>query len=279
VSTRMRSTLRRRQLGRELRVLRVETGLTQEQAGALLHFCDTKISRFERGEQVPGYHELRAMLDQYGLTLDMWQPYLDAAEQARAKRWYHAYGVGDYSYVSMEDEAARLRQVQSGFVPELLQTNSYMRATFDALHRPLSPSRLATTIELREYRQRRLTAPTGPLVLHVVLDEMVLRPDLPHHVVKDQLNHLLMVSELDNVTIQIIAGMRPHMGMYSNISVISFAEKHEPDVGYIEHVAGQDLIETPDGVARCTLAFENLARTALSHDESVRLIERLADQI
>jgi transcriptional regulator with XRE-family HTH domain len=273
----VRATLPRRQLGRELRQLRSAAGLTQDQAAVLLHFSGAKLTRIERGYQVPRYHELRAMLDQYGLPTDMWQLYLDMADRARAKAWYHAYGVGDYSYISMEDEAVLLRQVQSGFVPDLLQTRDYMRATIEALNRPMSSSRVDTTLALREHRQRRLTADTDPLAVHAVLDEAVLRPGLPRTVVRDQLNHLIMVSELDNVTIQIVGGTRPHQGMYGNVTVISFADKQEPDVGYIEHVAGQDLIETPDGVARCALAFANLARAALSHDDSVRLIEELAD--
>jgi transcriptional regulator with XRE-family HTH domain len=264
-------------LGRELRRLRVAGGLTQSQAADLLHFFDAKLSRFERGYQVPGYHELRAMLDQYGLTADMWPPYLDMADRARAKSWYHAYGFSDYSYISMEDEAARIRQVQPGFVPELLQTGDYMRATFDAPGCPESSSRCDTTLALLEQRQRRLTTPTEPIVLHAVLDDTVLHPGLPRAVIRDQLDHLIIMSELDNVTIQILAGRRPHVGMRSNFTVITFPDQHEPDVGYIEHVAGQALIEDQDGVSRCALAFESLARAALCHDDSVRLIERLAD--
>jgi transcriptional regulator with XRE-family HTH domain len=266
-------------LGRELRRLREAAGLTHGHAADLLHFFDAKISRFERGYQVPGYHELRAMLDQYGLTTDMWQPYADLADRARAKGWYHAYGIGDYSFVSMEDEAELLRLVQPGFVPDLFQTRDYMRATVGALSWPMSSSRVDTIFSLREHRQRRLTAHIDPLVVHAVLDEMVLRPGLPRTVIRDQLNHLIMVSELENVTLQVVAGRCPHEGLYGNFTVITFPDKHEPDVGYIEHVAGQDLIETPEGVMRCTLAFENLARAALSHDESVRLIERVADEM
>ncbi|HEX4700501.1 MAG TPA: Scr1 family TA system antitoxin-like transcriptional regulator, partial [Pseudonocardiaceae bacterium] len=128
MATQQRSTFRRRQLGRELRRLRAEAGLTQGEAAKLLHFHGSLISRYERGYQVPGYHDLRAILDQYAVPVDDWQPYTDMGDKARAKGWYTEYGIGDYNYVSMEDEASLLREVQPGLVPGLLETTDYARA-------------------------------------------------------------------------------------------------------------------------------------------------------
>jgi transcriptional regulator with XRE-family HTH domain len=277
MATPQRSTFRRRQLGRELRRLRAEAGLSQGEAAKLLHFHGSMISRFERGYQVPGYHDLRAILDQYAVPIDSWQLYTDMGDKARARGWYTEYGSGDYNYVSMEDEASLLREFQPGYMPGLLQTMDYMRAVYDSLTQPVSKAMLKAHMEIRKRRQERLTA-TDPIHLHAMLGDAVLRRDLPPGVMKDQLNHLVMVSELENVTIQVVTDMHLYNGLHGSFSLLSFPHKDEQDVGYLDHVAGWLIINKKEGIERCRLAFDQMTRMALSHDESVRLIERLADE-
>jgi transcriptional regulator with XRE-family HTH domain len=277
MATQARSTFRRRQLGRELRRLRAEAGLTQGEAARLLHYHGSLISRYERGYQVPGYHDLRAILDQYAVPVDDWQPYLDMGAKARAKGWYTQYGIGDYNYVSMEDEASLLREILPGYVPGLLQTTDYAQTVFDLWNPPLPKSMITAHLAIRERRQKRLTA-ADPIRLHAVLDETVLRRNMPPNVMKDQLNHLMMLSELENVTIQVIVDLQVHSGLAGYFALLSFPHKDEQDIGYLEHIAGWLIINKKDQVDRCKLAFEQLTRKALSHNESVRLIERLADE-
>jgi transcriptional regulator with XRE-family HTH domain len=277
MATPARSTFRRRQLGRELRRLRAEAGLSQGEAANLLHFHGSMISRFERGYQVPDYHNLRAILDQYGVPVDEWQPYEDMGVKARARGWYTAYGVGDYNYVSMEDEASLLREAQPGYIPGLLQTTDYMQALVDRSGHTMSKLTIKRHLAIRKQRQERLTA-TDPIHVHAVLDEAALRRKMPANVMRDQLNRLVMLSELENVTIQVIADMSAHDGLLGNFSLLSFPHKDEQDIGYVEHVAGWVIITKKDEVERCKLAFEQLTRLALSHHESVRLMERLADE-
>jgi transcriptional regulator with XRE-family HTH domain len=277
MATPQRSTFRRRQLGRELRRLRAEAGLSQGDAAKLLHFHGSLISRFERGYQVPDYHNLRAILDQYAVPIDDWQPYMDMGDKARARGWYTEYGVGDYNYVSMEDEASLLREVQPSYIPGLLQTTDYARALFDLLSHPHSKSTIKAHLEIRKRRQQRLTA-TDPIKVHAVLDETVLRRTFPPKVMKDQLDHLVMLSELENVTIQVIADMHVHDGLVSNFTLLGFPHKDEQDIGYLDHIVGGLIINKRPEVDRCRLVFDQLTRKALSHDESVRLIERLADE-
>jgi transcriptional regulator with XRE-family HTH domain len=277
MATKARSTFPRRQLGRELRARRTHVGMSQLEAAKLLHFHGSQISRIELGYQVPGYHDLRAMLDQYGVPVDDWAYCLELGDKARARGWYTEYGIGDYNYISMEDEASMLREVQPSFIPGLLQTTDYVKALFDMSTQPESQSTIKAQIAIRERRRMRLTAP-DPIQLHVVLDEIVLRRKMPPGVMKDQLNHLIMMSELENVTIQIVPDMVMHDGLRGNFTLLSFPHKDEKDVAYVEHPAGWLIMDKKDDVARCRIIFEKLTKMALSHAESVRLIERLADE-
>jgi transcriptional regulator with XRE-family HTH domain len=279
VTRQPKTTFRRRQLARTLRRLRADAGLSQAGAADKLHINHRTMSRIELGHQVPGYHDLRAMLDLYGLTVDVWDPYLTMAERARERGWYQAYGLDDYGYVSMEDEASQIREVQPSFVPGLLQTSDYVRSLFDNTSQPFTESDVELAVEIRRRRQKRLISPTDPIGMHAVLDETVLRRELPPRVMRDQLNYLVLAAELETVTIQVLPkSIGNHEGLHSNFALLSFPDEDEPDVGYVEHVAGSVLIEKESGVTKCKLAFDDLARRALSHEESVRLIERLADE-
>jgi transcriptional regulator with XRE-family HTH domain len=258
--------------------LRAATGLSQQDAAKRLHFDHRRMSRIELGQQVPRYHDLRAMLDLYGLSIDAWDPYLEMAEQARRKSWYHAYGLDDYGYVSMEDEASQVREVQPAFVPGLLQTANYIRALYENTSEPFSEPEIELAVEIRRQRQKRLTSATNPIRMHAILDETVLRRELSPRVMREQLNYLVLATELESVTVQVLPkSIGNHDGLHANFSVLSFPDDEEPDVGYVEHVAGSVLIEKDKEVAKCSLTFEDLARRALSQTESVRLIEQLAD--
>lgn len=269
------STFRRRRLGRLLRKLREDASLNQQQVCTELRINDSKLSRFELGHQVPDYQNLRALLDLYFIPVNEWDPIVEIWEKARVKGWYHAYGLDDLGYVSMEDEAAMIREFQFGFVPGLLQTPDYINTVFTTASIPHSPSYVTTQIEVRRRRQLRLTA-EDPLEVHAIIDESVLRRQTPSDVMSDQINHLLIVSELDSVMIQILpSAVGLHSGLNSNFIVLSFPDPEEPDAGYMEHVAGAVQIEKPEEVATCKLVFDDLARRALSPEESVRFLERL----
>lgn len=60
------SVVKRRVLGRRLRRLREEAGLTLEQAAPALDWSVSKLGRIESGQQSVDVHGARSMLDLYG---------------------------------------------------------------------------------------------------------------------------------------------------------------------------------------------------------------------
>jgi hypothetical protein len=177
----------------------------------------------------------------------------------------------------MEDEAAAICDMQPGLVPGLLQTSGYVRTLFGQATEHFTEPNIETAVEIRRRRQKRLTSQTNPLELDAMIDEQVLHTELPPRVRREQLNYLAMAAELPNVTVRVIpssAGL--HDGLAGNFTVLSFPDDEEPDVAYVEHLAGSVVIEKALAVEKCKLAFRSLAAIALSPPESVRLIERLA---
>ena len=61
-------TVRRRELGALLRALRLEKGLTVEQAAERLMFSMSKLSRMETGHGAATPRDIRDLCDLYGVT-------------------------------------------------------------------------------------------------------------------------------------------------------------------------------------------------------------------
>ncbi|WP_132879745.1 helix-turn-helix domain-containing protein [Tamaricihabitans halophyticus] len=261
-----------RQLGRSLRRLRTQAGLTQEQAGERLRFSDKKMSRIEQG-QLPSFHELRAMLDVYGLPVSDWQPYVDLRDRADEKGWWHAYGVEDRGFVSVEAEASMIREFQLGHIPGLLQTERHMRAVFESGRKPLSGRMLENQVKVRLRRQQRLFE--EPLLrLHAIIDETVLRRQM---CAPEQLRQIVSRAELSNVTVQVIPmAVGPHDGLYGNLLIASFPDQDEPDIAYVEEGFASFHAYKSDEVLAARLLFDHLANVALDEDDSRTLIERVA---
>jgi hypothetical protein len=66
--------------------------------------------------------------------------------------------------------------------------------------------------------------------------------------------------------------------MGSVFTVLSFGDLGEPDVWFVEHTMGSTQSEKADGVARATLKFDRPRSDALSPDDSVALIRKVAER-
>jgi transcriptional regulator with XRE-family HTH domain len=252
--------------------------MSQAKAATLLRYTDSTISRVENG-QLPTYLGLRAMLDLYGVTVDQWDWYIDLYDRAREKGWWHAYGLDDRGYVSMENEACLVREFQLGFIPGLLQTDDYIRAVFAVSATRWSTSGVDIGSAIRRKRHERLTA-DPPLRFHAVIDETVLHRRLPDgDASRAQLRHIVRATGLPNVTVQVLASdVGLHHGAVGSFTIVSFADRQDRDVAYIEHVAGALHMEKDSEVAKCRLTFDRLSALAHSPEDSVALIERVAEQ-
>lgn len=262
---------RRRQLGRTLRKLREAAGLSQEDAGRPLRFSTSKMSRIEQGF-IPGYNDFLALLDRYGIISSDYGEYVRMFDYAKEKGWWHAFGLSDRGFVSVEAEASAILTYELGLVPGLLQAESYMRATFAGTRDPLDEIRLENQIKVRLQRQRRLRE-EPPLRLHAIVDETALRRQTCD---RQQLALLLDAAELPNVVLQVIAeSAGSHDGLSSNFTVAKFADPAEPDLAYIEYGFGSLQIEKEAEVSAARLMFAHLADRALDDQDSVKLIRQL----
>jgi transcriptional regulator with XRE-family HTH domain len=273
-------TLRQRQLGRELRRLREDAGLTLDEAAPQLDWSTSKLSRIETGQQSVDVHGVRSMLDLYDVGGDRWTEIIDLTREAKQKGWWHAYGIRDQGYLSLESEASVVHTYQLAYVPGLLQTEDYMRTLFRNSRRNLTAAEIDRDVQVRRLRQRRLVQ-ESPLELIAVVDESVLRrPVGGVDVMRAQLRHLVARAALPSVCLQVLpVSLGVHSGLNGSFTVLGFGEPGEPDVAYIEHAASALHVQKEAEVGTCTLVFDRLRSEALSPEDSVALVERLAAEL
>ena len=270
--------LLRHEVGRRLRAAREAAGLTLEYSAKYLDTSISSLSRIENGAGLVTVHMVRTMMDIYDCRMD---ELLDLVRAARLPGWWRAYGIANTDFVALETGASQMLNYQPSFVPGLLQTADYARALFLSSRRRRDESWISDQLAARVIRQERLTDDDHPLVLNAVIDELVLRkPVGGASVMRAQLRHLALITELPTVTLRVLPGsVVCNEAMEGGFSVLDFPLKGQPSLAHVEHALGMERKDRTEPVREARLRFEHLRSLALSPADSVELIERVAEEL
>jgi len=274
-------TVRRKQLGIELRRLREQAELTCEEVGQRLECSGTRISRMETGRISVRPGDVRELLEVYGVSGAEADSLVQLAREARRKGWWHTYGrvlpTWFEAYIGLESEAVRLRDFQSLVMPGLLQTEDYARAVLRAAPHAGSSAEIDRQVALRMERQRILGQADPPDVW-IVLSESVLRVHVGGPaVMRAQLLRLAELAGRPNVTVQVLPyTTAAHVHPVSPFTMLEFADTADPAVVYLEHLTGSLFLENEDEVRRYRVIFDHLRAESLGTGQSADLIARVA---
>ena len=272
-------TVSRRQLGAALRHFREEAGLEAKGVAGRLKTSHSRLSRIESGKQAKiTSAEVHILCRWYGVDdKDQIQALLDMLRNSRKQGWWASFELPTEleTYIGLESDAISVRAWESRLIHGLAQTPEYARAVL--MSRPgVEPDRVASRVEARLMRQRILTREDRPLDYQVILDEGVLmrRVGGPA-VMRSQLDHLITISGLPNVVLQVVPFDRGvHDGVAGPFSLLSFGEGI-PAVVHAETPVASFYVEKPREVGQFTGTFDRLGATALSPDDSITLIQHM----
>jgi transcriptional regulator with XRE-family HTH domain len=270
-------TVRRRELGGLLRSLRTAEGLTVEQVAERLMCSPSKVSRMETGYRGPTIRDIRDLCDLYGVTSISDRDFLmELARESKQQGWWRKYSSTDVGAYVAEEEAASIKRYDSTIVPGLLQTADYARAGFERAWPRHSPNTIEQQVEARFTRQRMLIERSDSVQLQSILDEAVLHRVVGGStVMRAQLDRLIEVSELANVTIQVMPyEIGAHPATDSNFSILDFIGSM-PSVVYVEGLVGTIYLERPEDLERYNEIYQALHAVALSSEESIELILKM----
>jgi hypothetical protein len=247
--------------------------MTVEQVAAELLCSPSKVSRMETGSRAATARDIRDLWKLYGVTDPADRDRMSQlATEGKEPGWWQPYELDFATYVGLEAEATTLTDFCCTIVPGLLQTPAYARAMHMAGVPAIAPERIEEYIEVRLTRQRLLSR-DPPLRLVAVLDEAVLHRAVGGPaVMAEQLDRLMAVTRMPNITIRVIANKAgAHAAMESNFSVLEFSGD-TPSVVYVEGLVGRIYLERPQDIARYTEVFESLLDIALSQKASIELM-------
>lgn len=282
-------TVRRRRLGMELRKLREAMNMTAEQVAARLLVSQSKISRLENGRRSISPRDVRDLCEVYEVTdTKIVESLMQMARESRQQGWWNAYGDIPYSvYIGFETDAASLRVFAPQVVPGLLQTRPYAEAVIRGVSPETAEENIQNRIEVRMRRQERVTGEAQrqdetkkTLGLWAVIDESALRRVVgSRQVMREQLEHLVEMSQLPHITVQLLPfGGGAHPGLNGGYSILEFPDATDTSVIYLEGVTSDLYLEKPHDLQKYGLIFEHLRAQAENPDQTRQLISDIAKE-
>jgi hypothetical protein len=209
---------------------------------------------------------------------------LELARQANNPGWWHKYSdvVPDWFelYVGLEQAASLIRTYEVQFVPGLFQTETYARAVTRLGHAGVSDEEIERRVDLRMRRQELLTRPQAPMVW-AVLDEAVLsRPLEGPEVMRAQVQHLVEMAELPNVTVQVVPfRVGGHAAAGGPFSILRFSEPDLPDVVYLEQLTSAIYLDKRSDADGYMAVMDRLCIDAISRGDTIGYLRRLLEDL
>jgi hypothetical protein len=234
--------VQRRRLRGELRSLRNEAGLTQRQVAKALEWSTSKLIRIENGDQGISATDLRALLDELGVTdMDRRSQLAEIARNARREPWSDYRDVLEpayRTYLGVESSSSLLRNYEPQLVPGLLQTEEYARAVLSDTYAK-EKKNIDRIWEARQRRQE-LHERDDPPKMFFILDETIVRREVGSTgVMRRQFEQLNRWGDQPHVTLRVLpfsAGAHP--GMTGPIVILEFPNPSDNDLVYLEGPEG-----------------------------------------
>jgi transcriptional regulator with XRE-family HTH domain len=266
-------TVLRMVLGKRLRQLREQAGISFDQAARAIEVTPLTVRRMEKAEVGLRIPYLKELLSAYGVAPGEVEDFLTLARRANKPGWWYNYRdvLPDWfsAYVSLESEATVIRVYEPHYVPGLLQTRDYTTALMRVGFPHERDSEIERRVDLRLKRQDLLTKKDSP-ALWIILEETVLRrPVGGSAVMRRQIDRLTEALDIPTVRIQVMrlaAGAHP--GAFGPCHYFRFGFSELPDMVYTESLAGAVYVDAPQEVVshlevmdRMTVQAEPVSRT------------------
>lgn len=275
------ATAQRMMLGAQLRRLREARGVTRAEAGFTIRASESKMSRLELGKVSFKERDVADLLLLYGVTDPAERDAILAfAREANRRDWWREYEevLPDWftSYLGLEQAAQTIRTHETQFVPGLLQTDQYTRAVISSGLPTPSPAEVDRAVALRAARQQLLSRAAPPRVWAIIDEAALRRPVGDEQTHRDQLEHLVKLTDLPHVTIQVLTlDGGTHAAAGGAFTMLRFAEPDLPEIVYVELLWDAVYLDRRDHVSRYAEVMDRLSTESLTPERSRTLLTHL----
>lgn len=272
-------------LGTQLRRLREASGVNREAAGDAIRASHAKIRRLELGRVGFKERDIRDLLTLYRVTDEGERElFLGLVRRANAAGWWHQFGDLLPSwfemYLGLEQASAIIRTYQVQFIPGLLQTEEFARAVILLGYHEESADEIDRRVNLRMTRQKMLTEPHSPRFWAVVDEAALRRPFGSAQVMRAQLQHLIEMSELPNVTLQLLPFcFGGHAAAGGPFTILRFAQPDLPDIVYLEQLTSAIYLDKRTDLEHYLAIMERICIQAETPVETTALLARIMHEM
>ena len=264
-------------LGSMLRRLRQAHDISADEAGYYIRLTAAKVRRMEQGRVDFKQRDVADLLTLYGVVADEERAKVfELLARSSQPGWWDAYSdlmpKWFEPFIGLEEAASQIKTYEVQFVPGLLQTEDYA-LSIACRGRPENANRDAERkVHMRMQRQKILFGHDAPK-LWVVIDESVLyRQPGGTRVRRYQIDHLLEMTNLPNITLQIVPYENSGYGAEGSFTLLRFARPELSDIVYVEHFSGALYLERPDEIEIYSRALDRLAVEAETPAHSRQLL-------
>ncbi|XVQ13909.1 helix-turn-helix domain-containing protein [Spirillospora sp. CA-255316] len=274
------STARLRKIGRTLRQIREEAGLTLNAAGRRIERSGSSLSLIEKGTQLLRLRDLKHILDVYDVDPDTHRALMTLAAQQHQHGWWEDFkdiaSRSDLDIASLERDATTLDSIETGFIPGLLQIEDYALAIMRAHVPEITPAKADRFVAFRMARQQILDRADPPHV-RLVLDEAALRRGRgAPEVMRAQLQRLLHESERERVSLRVLPfASTADPGVNESFWLLNIGKPSILSTVLITYLTGRLLLEDDASIDRYREAFRHIRAAALCETRSRDLIQRI----
>ncbi|MER5867082.1 helix-turn-helix transcriptional regulator [Kitasatospora sp. NPDC002040] len=269
----------RRALGRRLREIRQDAGITARALAKAAGWHESKCSRIENGRTPPSSEDIRA----YTLLCAAERQTDDLIATARDIRrtyveWRRLERSGlkhaQESVVPVWDRTRRFRFYSSWLIPGPLQTRAYIRALLTAIRdRRGLVDDLDEAVEVRLGKQQVIHSDR---TFSILLEESVLRTRIgTAETMAGQLGHLIAVSTLPAVSLGVIPLAADRSQLWPTEGFFMF----DDDLVNVELVSAHLTITQPHEVGMYARTFADLATMAVYGSDARSLITAAIDAV
>jgi transcriptional regulator with XRE-family HTH domain len=277
--------VRRMLVGAQLRRLRLEAGLTREQAAEAIRASAWKLHRLENGQVSFKERDIVDLLALYGVK-DPGEvaSFVIMAREANQPGWWQTFGdllpQWFRAFVDLESAASLIRAYEGQYVPGLLQTEAYCRAVVTGALLDEPPEEVERRVALRMGRQGLLSGDAPPRLWAVVDEAALRRPVGGHAVMRAQLERLIEASTLPQVTLQVLpfrAGAHP--AMVGAFTVLRFEDRELPDVVYVEHLTSALYLSKREEVDRYLHVMESICVRSAPPEQTPGILSEILKEL
>ncbi|WP_369265411.1 Scr1 family TA system antitoxin-like transcriptional regulator [Streptomyces sp. R35] len=260
-----------RTFGAVVQALREHAGLSREEFGALVRFSKHTVASVEQGRRMPDEDFVERAEAVLGNTGALRKAAGHLVRQPGLAAWFR-------QWAALEALAITLYTYECRMLPGLLQTQAYARAMSADQLPPLDDTQIEERWAARAERQRLLRERPNTAFSFILEEHLFLRRIGGAEVTRELIDHVLEISKLRNVEIQIMPLVQEsHSGLQGPIHLAETPENRW--FAYNEGQESGQLISDSKVVSVLQKRYARMRSQALSFQDSVSLLERMRGEL